>query len=111
MDRIWNCGAMTAEEVTGYADSKPHVTNYLMHELDLFMGCLQRHMPRIYRALVARHLRVVPGSTERAYSERRMAVVLYGITSDSSHRQFRHDCDMGYATLQIRLMNYLRQVA
>lgn len=108
MDKIWECGAADEQDVTGYADSTPQVTNYLMHEIDRFMGCLQRHIPSVYRALVARHLRLVPN---QKFSERRFSAMLYGITSDSSHRQFCHDCDMGYATLQIRLMNYLRQAA
>ncbi len=110
MDKIWECGAIDEDEVTGYADT-PMVTNYLMHEIDRYMDAVLRYMPRVYRALMARHLRVVCGTRMLISSERRMAVALYELPANRAHSRFRHDCDMGYAMLQLRLMNYSSQTA
>ncbi len=111
MDKIWECGAINQEEVTGYADSTVHVTNYLMHEIDRYMECLRRWMPWVYRALLARHLREFVGNPRQRRTEFQLATAIYGVTPKTSFSRFSHDCDMGYAMLQLRLMNYSLAIA
>ncbi len=110
MDKIWECGAIDEAEVTGYADP-PVCSNYLMQEIERYMDAVMRYMPWVYRALIARHLRVVDGARMLISSERRMAVALYELPADRAHNRFRHDCDMGYAMLHLRLMNYSRHAS
>ncbi len=103
MDRVWSYGAASEEDVTGYAE-ETQSDNSIFHEIDRFMMALQRFMPEVYRALIARHLRVVPERTDYRMTEQRMAWQLYGQRNATAYLQFCQDCAVGYISLQIRLL-------
>lgn len=109
MDKIWECGAADAEDVTGYA-GEVHVPDYVIPEVDRFMQAIQPLMPDTYHALVARHRRIVHGHLVRMRNERWIARALFGGHAGEAHMRLCQQCEIGYGMLRLRLQNFMERI-
>ncbi|MGA9851857.1 MAG: hypothetical protein WBR15_02880 [Gammaproteobacteria bacterium] len=100
MDEIYDRGAATADEATGYARESAPAPDYISPAIDNFMAALSIILPAAYAALIARHRRMVYGQLIRLRPEWWIAEQLYGLKRSQSHARLAADCITGYAAMR-----------
>lgn len=100
MARLWERGAESEDDVTGYAPEPRAAPDYQSAEVDRFMGILQRSSPAVAAALIARHRRMVHGELILLRPEWWLACSLYGRRRSRSHQMLADACERGYAVLR-----------
>ncbi len=100
MRDIYDRGAETEDDTTGYARELPPVPDYTSHAVDEFMSALAPILPAVHRALLARHARIVDGRRIWVRSESWIAQSLYGMQRSGAWRRLATDCMTGYGGLR-----------
>ena len=100
MAALWERGAETEDDVTGYASEARSMPDDQSAEVDLFMNALRSILPAAHSALMARHRRMIHGELVLTRSEGWLARALYGKSRARSHAMLVKDCEAGYSALR-----------
>lgn len=100
MRRIYDLGAVSQEDVTGYAAEVPPPPDIEL-ETDAFMTALEPIQPDTHEALVARHRRIVHGKVDLEASESRLCGLLFPTLSRRhACKRLTSRCEDGYGALR-----------